>query len=211
MPGEQKLPGPPRDSPASCTCFTALVISAFSASVSSAVTGAATGTTAKKAPAVTRCAQETPAHSPGGAICLSPHPACAFGQEATAMLHQQRQLKKKDSGQPGPAALQTLGRGEWGCIGTAGRGGWPGVLSFWPHPPPTSSHSGCAGCPSPHSQHWGREQCRPSWRHFITASHSPRGTWDTHKKPEPPLRPSVLHPARAGQAPFQPEGAPTHL
>lgn len=33
-------------SPASCTCFTALVISALSASVSSAVTAAATGTTA---------------------------------------------------------------------------------------------------------------------------------------------------------------------
>lgn len=37
--------GPLPSSPASCTCFTALVISALSASVSSAVTAAATGTT----------------------------------------------------------------------------------------------------------------------------------------------------------------------
>lgn len=43
-PGERDA-GPLPSSPASCTCFTALVISALSASVSSAVTAAATGTT----------------------------------------------------------------------------------------------------------------------------------------------------------------------
>lgn len=46
-PGERDA-GPLPSSPASCTCFTALVISALSASVSSAVTAAATGTTGRK-------------------------------------------------------------------------------------------------------------------------------------------------------------------